>query len=223
LRQFILNLVLGGLLLCSPYTLAETLSATEAAALYSEQTTYSIYRKGKKIGKHVLTITSNENRISVDIDSRITVRILKIPVFKFRYQSTERWENGQLVSVESITNTDKKIETASLKNEPNGSVLRNDSGESKSELLQYATNHWHIGAVSQANLFNTIKGTNSKVVVTPLGIKNLSINKQNIDASHYQYSGDIIAQSWYDKNQRWVKLAFTGTDGSEITYLIDEP
>lgn len=202
---------------------SESISAAEAAALYGAETTYSIYRKGKTIGKHSLMIKNTNGRINVSVDSKITIRILTIPVFKFRYLSDEAWESDQLLSVDSTTTTNKKIERATLNNNGNSSVLTNNNMGQNMPRILYATNHWHIGAVKQPQLFNTVKGTLANVMVQKIDNETLQIGDTSLSVTHYKYSGDIIVESWYDDNNRWVKLAFTGSDGSRITYVIDNP
>ncbi len=205
----------------------ESLSATDAAQLYTDETTYSIFRKGKNIGKHSLVINAVENRIEVKVDSKITVRVLKIPVFKFRYVSTELWQDDRLLEVKSVTTTGKDVENASLQNNYQNndqqSLLTYNDKQSTTKLIQYATNHWNISAVEQTQLFNTVKGVKSDVVVELVGNELLDVNGTSIDTKHYAYSGDITAHTWYDKNNRWVKLAFIGSDGNQIIYLIDNP
>lgn len=233
MRHLILPLVLSTALSYSPVIRGDStspappgnlsISALEAAALYSPVTTYSIFRKGKNIGRHTLTVDESNGAINIDVDSRITVRVLKIPVFKFRYKSTENWADNKLVTVTSSTTTNNETEKSSLTNSGSKSVLSGDSGDMETALLHFATNHWHIGAVLQTRLFNTIKGVESNVMVTSIGTETLLINGESIKATHYKYSGDIIAQSWYDENNRWVQLAFEGTDGSLIKYVIDSP
>ncbi len=202
---------------------SQTTSAIEVAALYEPETRYSIYRKGKKIGEHSLNISTTESDVRVSVESQITVRVLKVPVFKFSYQSSELWENDQLTSVESVTVTNRKTEKASLENINGSSTLRNDTGTTKTDLLPFATNHWHIGAVEQTVLFNTVKGTAGRVQVEKIPNEKLQIDQKELSVTHYKYTGDIVAESWYDSNNRWVKLAFLGSDGSQITYLINNP
>jgi len=216
-------MLLGISLLTSASAFGESLSATNAAKLYAGETTYSIFRKGKNIGKHSLVVNSLDNRIEVQVDSKISIRILKIPVFKFRYTSTELWEDDLLLEVSSVTTTDKEVEKASLKNNGKHSLLTYNDKQSKTNLIQQATNHWNISAVEQTELFNTIKGLKSDVRVEFVGNETLDVNGTILDTKHYAYSGDITAQTWYDKNSRWVKLAFIGSDGNQITYLIDNP
>lgn len=209
------------MLVASMAVRAESLSATDAAALYDKQTTYSIFRKGKQIGKHQLSIVSAGSDIVVTVQSKITVTVLKVPVFRFLYTSTENWRNGKLISVQSVTTTNKEIETASLNNTENGSELSYNGKNSKADLIQFATNHWYKAAVNQTTLFNTVKGQASEVVVENLGTEVLDIGGEQINATHYAYSGDIIAETWYDDAGRWLKLSFKGKDGSNIDYLID--
>jgi len=199
------------------------LSTSDAAKLYPAETTYSIFRKGKKVGTHSLIVSNLGDQIEVKVDSKITIRVLKVPVFKFRYVSTELWQNERLLSVESVTTTNKEIEKASLNNAGNQSQLTYNDKQSTVAPIQYATNHWNINAVEQTRLFNTIKGVSSDVSVAFVGNQSLDINGNTVETKHYEYTGDIIAKTWYDKNNRWVKLAFKGSDGSEITYLIDNP
>ena len=219
----VIFLLLATGLLFSQQVLSESISPSAAAKLYDTQTTYSIYRKGKNIGQHKLSITAISNRVEVAVDSRITVRILKIPVFKFSYLSKEHWEDDQLVKVSSTTTTNKEAETATLQNKNGKSEITYNNAPSTTALLQYPTNHWNMGAVEQSSVFNTVKGVKSDVNVKVVGKERLRIGGKQLDTTHYAYSGDIIAETWYDKNQRWVKLAFLGSDGNQITYLIDNP
>jgi len=170
-------------LFISSTTQANTITATQAAAIYPTETTYSIFRKGKNIGKHKLNVTQTGNRIDVSVDSKITVRVLKIPVFKFRYLSSEQWEDNKLVSVESTTTTDKKVETATLKNSGNGSEISYNGKSSTTELVPYATNHWNISAVTQSSLFNTVKGVKSDVTVTNAGKESLEIGGKTLSTT----------------------------------------
>ncbi len=201
----------------------DSITASAAASLYQPTTTYSIFRKGKNIGTHTLRLEKNENALTVDIESNITVRVLKIPVFKFKYQSTEKWQDDQLVSVASKTTTNNKTETASLTNKENESLLESNTEKKTAPLLSFATNHWHIGALSQSQLFNTITGKSSNVSIEAVGEDSLTINGVAINTTHYRYTGDIITDSWYDDNNRWVKLEFLGSDDSTITYIINNP
>ena len=82
----------------------DALTAEAQAALYPAITQFTITRNGKKVGTHTLAFSSEENRLSVAVESNIKVTILKIPVFRFNYVSTELWANNQLMNVTARTN-----------------------------------------------------------------------------------------------------------------------
>ncbi len=199
------------------------LGASDAAELYKTENTYTITRKGKKIGTHSLTFSTSGNTLTVQAKSDIKVTALKIPVFRFNYLSTEIWQDDQLISVESTAKTGKKTERSSLLNESSTSQISYNGKQTTAERIAYATNHWNINAVTESTVFNTIKGAASQIVVKEHGRKTLNINDKTLTTTHYEYTGDIQAQTWYDDNNRWVKLLFLGSDGSEITYTIDTP
>lgn len=217
------RVVLTVSLLLSPQAFSELISATDAAALYETETTYSIYRKGKNIGLHSLQIKTTGNRVDVSANSSITVRVLKIPVFKFNYVSDEVWQDGQLLSVNATTTTNKDIETATLRNNGDSSVMTSNGTSKQVPLIGYATNHWNASAVEQSILFNTVKGLESNVTIEKISNQTLQIGEKTLSTTHYKYTGDLIVESWYDERNRWVKLAFLGSDGSQITYIIDNP
>ncbi|MGC8469304.1 MAG: DUF6134 family protein, partial [Acetobacteraceae bacterium] len=39
-----------------------------------------------------------------------------------------------------------------------------------------------------------------------------------VAAEHYHLSGDLRLDIWYDPDRIWIGLAFSGSDGSRITY-----
>jgi len=219
--RFTLLLAMTMASLATPYSHAANLTGEQYAALYDRTTEYTIFRKGKRIGKHTLTIETDNENITVAVDSRIKVTVLKVPVFRFRYESVEKWKNNALESVQSTTTTNKKVETASLLNSTDASEIGYNGNVTSTDRLNFATNHWHIGAVNESILFNTINGQASSVSVENRGPEIIQINGQDITANHYIYSGDITAESWYDESGKWVKLSFDGEDGSKIDYIID--
>ncbi len=218
-------LVLLCALLMSPEPLkAQSLSVTEAADVYAPLTSYSIYRKGKKIGTHLLTISRDGENVSVDINSKITVRILKVPVFRFSYVSSEKWVDSKLFEVRSATTTRGNKVTTQLRNDATQSMLVNDKGEQiNDELIGYATNHWYSAALTQSRLFNTIKGVTSTVDTVKKGNEILTIGGTELNTTRYSITGQIKADVWYGDDQHWVQLKFVGEDGSEITYVLDKP
>ncbi len=193
--------------------------AEKAAGAYSDLTTYTITRKGKRIGKHELRITRSDNTIVVDVTSNIQVTLLKIPVFSFDYAAQEIWRDGQLDTVTSRVKENDKVSDVGLNSSGELSNINTLDGPQQVARLKYTSNHWNPAVVNATRVFNTLTGKASNVSVAVIGEETIG---NGITATHYQYSGDINADSWYDANGKWVKLSFAGKDGSLIEYTIDQ-
>jgi len=183
-------------------------SAEQLAAKYPNSVQYVIRRKGKKVGTHVVEFTRRNTQLNVDVESIITIRILKVPVFKFNYTASEQWKNGKLTTVKARTNNGGELTKADYK------PIDNDT-------VAYSSNHWNSDVLDANEVFNTLTGKMSQVSIDKIGNELLQDDDISINADRYRYSGDIQADVWYDASDRWVKLEFKGEDGSVITYTAD--
>ena len=192
------------MLLLTEFAQADTnrLSAEDQAKLYPETTRYTIRRKGKRVGEHTVSFKQDANGLSVSVESNITVRVLKVPVYRFNYTANEYWQDGKLMSVQA--RTDRAGDVTRVKFIP--------------DSASQSSNHWNPAVLDTDTVFNTITGNISNVSIDLIGSETLTSAAESIQTTQYRYSGDIQADVWYDENHRWVKLKFKGDDGSEITY-----
>jgi geranylgeranyl diphosphate synthase type II len=47
----------------------------------------------------------------------------------------------------------------------------------------------------------------------------VATERGQVPATYYRYTGDLLAELWYDDDGRWVKMRFKGRDGSMIEYV----
>lgn len=209
---------LFALMTCLNVSAIET-SAIDIAKRYENPTTYTITRKGKRIGTHELRFDTANNQLVVSVSSKIRVTILKVPVFLFDYQSTEIWNDGKLTSASSKVRENNKNTSVSMLSGENSTQLNKLKGRQTVDRLFYTSNHWNSKVLNQTRVFNTLSGKASNVSIA-LVEDNVKMN--GIDCRRYRYYGDIKADVWYDTSGRWVKLQFKGDDGSTIEYTIDQ-
>ena len=191
----------------------------QPSGVYENPTTYTITRKGKKIGSHELRFTHDNNTLVVDINSKIEVTVFKLPVFTFEYTAQEFWRDGKLESATSRVQENDKTSDVGLSSNGELSNTLTLNGPQQVPRLHYTSNHWNPGVVEASRVFNTLTGEVSEVAVALIGAETVA---NGIAASHYRYSGDIVADTWYDAAGKWVKLSFAGRDGSLIEYTIDQ-
>ncbi len=214
--------------------------AADIRNLFREKAEYKILRKGKRVGTHSVLITpdpsGNDNKFTVSVDSKIRITVLKVPVFTFRYQATERWDNNRLVSITATTvkNGERKTVSAEMAgNTMNTSITESQDAENPTrqtvEPVAFASNHWHPAVIDTDRIYNTLSGRVDSVSIETLGIDTLTLEASNGSTSpqqsalHVRYSGGFEAESWYADDGRWLQLLFKGTDGSLITYQYINP
>lgn len=200
----------------SPEPSAPTLS--QRLSLYGEEAQWSIHRKNRRIGTHRMTVSQSGDSASIEFETDITVRVLKVPVYRFNYQSTERWSNGELATVS--TRVTEKGDTTQTELDLSSDVARaiGPAGSVDAANVNFATNHWHSGVLGAQRVFNTITGVPNNVVVTTEGTGELTVGSRVIPYTAYRYSGELELVSWYDDEGRWLGMRFDGEDGSIIEY-----
>jgi len=221
---FIFSFAAVGANATSAATPFPTLTNNDPLAVYGAAVKYRITRNGKRIGTHTVTFTEADETLNVRLESKITVTVLKVPVYRFNYVSEERYTAGKLKSITATTNENGKVKKGSLDNQTAGkSILQQANGQTREFApILMGSNHWQPAALQETFLFNTLTGKPSKVTLKALGSSPLTLNGKKVDAQHYNYSGSIRADVWYDEQGRWLQLSFTGDDGSFIKYEITD-
>ena len=74
---------------------------------------FEIYRNNKKIGFHKLTFENFENKIIINTEINMVVKLGILPIFTYFHENEETWEDNKFVK--AITNTKKIKENLNLK------------------------------------------------------------------------------------------------------------
>lgn len=188
--------------------------------LYGSTASYKIARNQKSIGRHTVSFTKPGNdTLNVSINSNLKVTLLGIPVYRFKYSAQEKWSERELQSVTATTTEKGTSKTVSMQRDGDLMRLINGAGEVSNEILEHSSNHWNPAVLQSSRIFNTLSGKPNQVTISEIGREILQINNQPTPATHYQYTGELNVDVWYDDQRRWVKLAFKADDGSAIVYL----
>ena len=192
--------------------------------LYGPEMGYDIMRNGVVIGQHNMRFQNNQGRLQVSAQTEIDLSILFIPVYHFRYQATEIWEQGKLASLSVTIDDDGQKSQITTINSDQKSTLRLQKNRPdqqseisiSSEIL--TTNHWNPAVIAQNKVLNTITGRLNQVKVINHGKDRLE--DLSLEAHKYEYNGqlkDVFV--WYTASGQWVKLSFKAKDGSQIEYI----
>ncbi|WP_246832838.1 DUF6134 family protein [Thalassospira sp. MCCC 1A01428] len=189
----------------------------------STEWVFQIRREGSPVGTHKLQFHTGKDGIQVIAQSTINISFLGFSAYRFDYRSESLWQHDRLAKL--AVNVDDDGDQTSL----------NARYDSKTDMLQatgpdgertlpagiFPTNHWHCGVLSQTTVLNTITGQPNNVTIRSMGQEKIIAGNggvNRIDATHFQYDGELRTDAWYDADGRWVRLAFRARDGSEIVY-----
>jgi hypothetical protein len=178
---------------------------------------FDIVRKGNKIGTHVLTFQPEANRLTVQVAADIAVSLGPIVLFRYRHRATERWEDGQVVSLDADTNDDGEKFVVRMRRDA-GALAVEASGIPRYTAPTNASpaTHWNRGMLD-GPFVNTQDGKLLRPSVASLGSTN-ELPRHPSPASGFALRGDCDLDTWYDAAPRWVGLRFKGRDGTEIRY-----
>lgn len=197
------------------------IGSAQAAVPTSGELNFIVMREGDAIGSHRLVFNEADDKVTVDIDTDIAVKVMGIAFYRFEHEGHEVWTDGQLVSINSTTNDDGTDHRLNAVAEDGVLLVDGDARKEPEVATIIPGSLWNHALVAQSALLNTLDGSNMPVVVTEVGNEIIEVNERNISATHYSVTGGLNRELWYDAENILVQVQFEGGDGSEITYVLD--
>jgi hypothetical protein len=198
--------------------LAATCIGRPAAAAWSDGLLFRATRNGSPIGWHRILFRQDGDRLDTDIDIRLDVRVLLIPVFSYRHRNRERWQGTDLVGFDSETDDDGEKLRVHVERQGTDLVVDGSRGRLIVPEPLPPTTWWSRRLVGDGAWIETQRGIVVHSTVTSLGLERVTAVGRLVEAERLHIEGDIDLDIWY-ADDRWVKLEFTAeADGSSIGY-----
>jgi hypothetical protein len=181
---------------------------------------FDVIRKGSKIGTHNLTFVPEGDRLSVHVAVDLAIGLGPITLFRYNHRAIETWRAGKVQAITATTNHDGYRHQLAAIRRDDGLWVEGDRGSYLAPPDTLPATHWNRGMLN-GPMVNTETGALMHPKVTDRGMETLATTAGSmIRARHFSLSGDIALDTWYDGTPRWVGLAFTGGDGSEVRYRL---
>src|SRR4051794_39379278 len=84
---------------------------------------FVVARNGSDIGRHRLRFTPDGDRLTVDIDIELVVKLAFVTVYRYRHANRELWEGDRLLSFTSRTDDNGTPHQASARRSSGSSIL----------------------------------------------------------------------------------------------------
>lgn len=175
-------------------------------------------RNGDPIGTHRLQFTEDGGRLTVDIEILFEVKILFLTVYSYRHTNRETWQDGRLVAIE--TRTDDNGDRFRVSGRAVGDRFEVDGSSGRLSLPAdiVPSSYWDESMATRGEWLDTQAGKLARSAVKPQPAEAVRVGRRTVQAKAYSLVGDITCDLWYHQGE-WVKLLFTGEDGSTIEYV----
>lgn len=190
---------------------------------YGKTISFVVMREGRPIGSHRLAFERDGGQLKVSTSIDLAVKFMGFTAYRYSHRAQEVWHGDSLVSLASRTDDNGKPYVVQARRTAEGIVVQAEgAGRTVLPADIVPSSHWNFRQVAQPFLLNTQKGTEACVRVIMVGREAVSTSSHTLEATHYRYQGDIKMDQWFDDDDRWVKTAFTASDGSTIEYLLQD-
>ena len=196
---------------------AMTPSLAGAAVPPSGQIAFDVLRGGSSIGSHVLTFRQDGEDLLVDVAIDLRVRIALITAYRYTHRNTERWRDGRVVSIDTVTNDDGRDLQVTGRATDEGFVVDGSEGRLVAPPDILTTSYWQQGITQVDSALDTQNGIIRQFTVTEGPSELIDGNGGRIPGQRYRFDGDLNLDVWYSAQAEWVGLAFE-VRGSAITY-----
>jgi hypothetical protein len=175
---------------------------------------------GKKIGQVHYTLQRDEQGEVETLKTRASMSILGINLYSFSQDLNEQWASGELQAMDGHTDDDGKKFTVSLARKPAeyAAVLNDNSMTLPHDAFPNSV--WHYAITEQSLLFDLIDLKLMKVDVSKRQ-ERIKIDKKNVDAERFDFTGDWKATLWFDQDRQLLRLKYV-VQGRDVVITLDQ-
>lgn len=165
---------------------------------------------GKPIGTHRFVVGGTAARRSVDSRALFTVRMLGIPVYRYRHQAEERWAGDCLRELRAETDDDGTRQQ----------IAQRFDGDC---LMSFA--YWNPRLVKQQRLIDPQTGKVEPVRFEPLPDATLEVRGQLVRARGWRLqAAQQRIRIWYAADSgRWIGLDADTKGDRQLSYRLTSP
>ncbi len=194
-----------------------------AAAAAQDALTFAVSLDDRPIGVHRFRIVDDGATRVVESDASFDIRILRIPVYRYRHRNTETWQNGCLKQIDSETDANGTPYAVDLSKTVRGYriVTPNETQTYEGDcLMSFA--YWDQRFLQQKQLLNTQTGELVAVEIQALGESKREIANRALSVEGFRIlaeSRDIDIKVFYNSaDGRWVALESVLENGRVLRY-----
>lgn len=181
---------------------------------------FAVMRNGQQIGNSSVRLQRNGRETVAEMITHVRVRIGYVTVYRFDQTQTERWADGRLVALNSVTDDNGTAHRVNATRSGNALVVDADGRTSEIDPAIVPASPWNAAVLGQRVALNPQDGTLSRVSVTDHGKEELVLSGRTTPVRHYSIETSFTQDVWYDDDKRLVRVELRAGDGSKIQYRL---
>ena len=195
-----------------------------AAASTKDELTFAVSLDDQPIGMHRFRIADDGATRVVESEASFDVRILRVPVYRYRHRNTETWQNGCLKRIDSETDANGTPYAVDLSKTVMGYRIVTPSETQTYEgdcLMSFA--YWDQRFLQQKRLLNTQTGELIAVEIQSLGESKRDIADRTLSVKGFRILAEPekvdIKVFYHSADGRWVALESVLESGRMLRYV----
>ena len=198
-------------------------SANAGAALSPGEWDFAVTLDGKPVGSHRFIATrGDDGALLLTSDAGFDVRLLGIPLYRYRHRVIERWVDGCLDTVDARTEDNGRVTEVQGRAASRGFELRvREDGRAATAtdatrcLMTFA--YWNPDLARQAKLLDPGSGRIESVAMAPAAVvpEDLGAQARGLRIGGLPRPIDV----WY-QGERWIGLDAVVGDGRRLRYRL---
>jgi len=195
---------------------------TCALAQY-QQWDFTVLLDGDPIGTHRFSLESSGQEVrSLVSQAEFRVRLLGVPVYRYRHRAEESWQGDCLRSLDADTDDDGQRSRVHLRAQSSGGLqLQSSQGISQLSGCLMSFAYWNPALRSQARLLNAQDGRIEQVKWQRLESAAIEAQGRTVIATRWRLSGtERPLDVWWTDDGRWLGLDATVRGDRRLSYRL---
>jgi hypothetical protein len=184
---------------------------------------FRVYLDEREIGYHHFSLIENGSETRMTTRAELEVTVLRIPVFSYMHENTERWSNGCLESIASVTDENGDLYRVDGDAAAGGFRVTTNDGEFVLPDCISTFAYWDREFLQHKALLNSQTGEYVDVEIDYIGERLLSAGEKTLSAHQYRLEGeDLELELWYSQEGHWLALQSSLEGGRLLRYEIEQ-
>ncbi|MEQ9332568.1 DUF6134 family protein [Thalassobaculum sp.] len=194
------------------------------AAAYPEILKFAVTRDGSPLGVVMERFGPDGADGVAEVYIDFAVGIAGIALYRYEHRSRERWRDGRLAALDTVTNDDGTDQAVTARAGSDGLRVDGMQGRLVAPADILPSSYWHPSFVEQRRMLDSQLGRIVEFTIDPVGAETVIALGRPVDTLRYAMRGDIDLDFWYDADRVWQKMTFTiGGSFIEYTRIAPEP